>query len=130
MQVLKLQDKLIKDGNAANVSIASVSIGESYAWPYRSYFFQQGALEESETGLRSQVKLLEEEVAREKKKLVECQARYSREHELMLSCIHNLGMRSIRNQLVAPPRVEKTSFLGTHRTGVRHLISLSKNAFR
>ncbi|KAJ2916056.1 hypothetical protein MD484_g4393, partial [Candolleomyces efflorescens] len=107
-QVLKLQDKLIKDGNAANVSIAS-----------------QGALEESETGLRSQVKLLEEEVAREKKKLVECQARYSREHELMLSCIHNLGMRSIRNQLVAPPRVEKTSFLGTHRTGNTHVLRRS-----
>lgn len=101
-QVLKLQDKLLKEGNAANLSLAS-----------------QGAIEEAENGFRAQVKALEEEVARERAKLAECNARYAREHELMTSYLHNYGMRNIRNQLTAPPKVDKTSFLGIHRSSVR-----------
>jgi len=44
--------------------------------------------------------------------------RYRREQELMLSAIHNLGMKNIRQKIGAPQRTEKTSFLNIERTRV------------
>ncbi|KAF5324552.1 hypothetical protein D9611_004474 [Ephemerocybe angulata] len=107
-QLVKVQDKLIKDGNAASLSVIS-----------------QTASGEAEANFRSQVKLLEEDIVRQKAKLAECQARYAREHELMLSCIHNIGMKNVRHQLTAPPKVEKTSFLGIHRSSSSHILRRS-----
>jgi len=46
--------------------------------------------------------------------------RYRREQELMLSVLHTIGMKTVRQQLHhnPPPRVEKTSFLGVERSRV------------
>ena len=47
--------------------------------------------------------------------------RYRREQELMLSCIHSIGMRTARNHLGVPQqqsRLEPTSWLGVQRKTV------------
>lgn len=76
------------------------------------------ASEEAESSFRTQIKVLEDELVKEKAKLAETKARYRREHEMMFSALHGLGMRSMRHQLTAPPKIEKTSFLGIHRSSV------------
>ena len=44
--------------------------------------------------------------------------RYRKEQELMLSALHNIGMRTARQHLRNPPRIEKTSFLSMERNRV------------
>jgi len=46
------------------------------------------------------------------------EARYRREQELLLSTIHSIGMKNVRQHLRAPLRTEKTSFLGIQRNKV------------
>ena len=55
------------------------------------------------------------------------QVRYRREQELMLSIVHNTGMKNVRQNLRAPLRTEKTSFLGIQRNKVRLFSSLFLN---
>ncbi|KIM49013.1 hypothetical protein M413DRAFT_93204 [Hebeloma cylindrosporum] len=97
-QFIKSQDKLFKEQHAANVATAS-----------------QGTFEEAEASFRSQIKLLEEDILRQKRLLRESEKRYRREQELMLSAVHVMGMKTARQHLRNPPRIEKTSFLGLER---------------
>jgi hypothetical protein len=67
MKFIKAQDKLFKEQHAANVVTASV-------WLFPSFFLpellvnsmQQGTFEEAEASFRSQIKVLEEDLARQK----------------------------------------------------------------
>ncbi|KDR81389.1 hypothetical protein GALMADRAFT_239256 [Galerina marginata CBS 339.88] len=97
-QFIKSQDKLFKEQHATNVATAS-----------------QGTFEEAETSFRSQIKVLEEDIARQKRLMQESTRRYRREQELMLSALHTIGMKTARQHLRNPPRIEKTSFLGLER---------------
>lgn len=64
---IKQQDKLFKEQHATNLAATSVSLSSS------SYFclplltnLQQGTFEEAEASFRSQIKVLEEDLARQK----------------------------------------------------------------
>lgn len=50
--------------------------------------------------------------------IADLKTRYRREQELMLSIIHNMGMKNARRHLRAPLPTEKTSFLGIQRSKV------------
>ncbi|CAA7267986.1 unnamed protein product [Cyclocybe aegerita] len=97
-QFIKSQDKLFKEQFASNITTAS-----------------QGTFEEAEASFRSQIKVLEEDVARQKRLMQESTRRYGREQELMLSALHTIGMKTARQHLRNPPRIEKTSFLSMER---------------
>ncbi|KAF9052763.1 HOOK protein-domain-containing protein [Panaeolus papilionaceus] len=97
-QFIKSQDKLFKEQHA--ISVASAA---------------HGTFEEAEASFRSQIKVLEEDVAREKRLKQEIMRRYATEQELMLGAIHNIGMKTIRQHLRNPTRIEKTSFLSIER---------------
>ncbi|KAF9557699.1 HOOK-domain-containing protein [Agrocybe pediades] len=98
-QFIKSQDKLFKEQHAANTATVS-----------------QGTFEEAEASFRSQIKVLEDDLARQKRLLQDSTMRYRHEQELMLSAIHSMGMKTARHQhLRNPPRIEKTSFLGLER---------------
>ncbi|EJF62459.1 HOOK-domain-containing protein [Dichomitus squalens LYAD-421 SS1] len=58
-----------------------------------------GAFEEAETSYRSQIRILEDDLARQKRLLSEATNRYRREQALMLGAIHNMGMHTTRDQL-------------------------------
>jgi len=106
--------------------------------------YQQGSFEEAEASFRSQIKVLEEDILRQKVKpcfilsqtddltlvlqrlLKESERRYRREQELMLSAVHAIGMKTARQHLRNPPRIEKTSFLGLERNRVRRHPSLPR----
>ncbi len=99
---------------------------------------QKGTFEEAEASFRSQIKVLEEDLARQKvstpnhqpcsscvsqhenqRLMQESQKRYRREEACVLSMkIHDEGMQTIRKHLLNPPRVEKTSFLSQERNRV------------
>ncbi|KAF8163085.1 HOOK protein-domain-containing protein [Crassisporium funariophilum] len=97
-QFIKAQDKLFKEQHATTMASAP-----------------QGTFEEAETSFRSQIKVLEEDLARQKRLMHESRTRYRREQELMLSALHTIGMKTVRQHIRAPPRIEKTSFLGIER---------------
>ncbi|KAI0713274.1 HOOK-domain-containing protein [Earliella scabrosa] len=98
---IKQQDKLFKEEHAK--SIGGVP---------------SGAFEEAENSYRSQIKILEEDNARQKRLLVEATNRYRREQVLMLSVLHGMGMHTAREQLgyaKQQTRPEPTSWLKQQR---------------
>ncbi|KAI8998901.1 HOOK-domain-containing protein [Trametes punicea] len=98
---IKQQDKLFKEEHAK-------SIGGVPA----------GAFEEAENSYRSQIKILEEDVARQKRLLADAVNRYGREQTLMLSVIHTMSMKMAREQLgntKQSSRPEPTSWLKQQR---------------
>ncbi|KAG6820792.1 hypothetical protein H0H93_011557 [Arthromyces matolae] len=86
---IKSQDKLFKEQHAANSS-AGTELSE-----------------EAEASFRSQIKLLEDEVTRQKVEsglqtlLAETTTRYRQEQEVMLSAVHGFGMRNARTHMGA-----------------------------
>ncbi|KZT66817.1 HOOK-domain-containing protein [Daedalea quercina L-15889] len=79
---IKEQDKLFKEEHAKKgVAVPS------------------GAFEEAEGSYRSQIKILEEEMARLKRLIAEQTKRYAREQTLMLSIIHDRGIGVSRDAL-------------------------------
>ncbi|EGN96139.1 hypothetical protein SERLA73DRAFT_185718 [Serpula lacrymans var. lacrymans S7.3] len=97
---IKSQDKLFKEEHA---KVAGSS---------------PGLFEEAEASFRSQIKVLEEEVVRQKRLHAESTQRYRREYELVLSALHRLGMERLRNPMGAPAshaRAAPTSWLGQQR---------------
>ncbi|KAJ3482501.1 hypothetical protein NLI96_g6943 [Meripilus lineatus] len=76
------------------------------------------ALEEAEGSYRSQMKILEEDVARHKRLMADMTTRYRREQTLMLSIIHGMGMKTARDHLGGQPqqaRPAPTAWLGQQR---------------
>ncbi|KAG6889791.1 hypothetical protein C0992_004209 [Termitomyces sp. T32_za158] len=100
---IKSQDKLFKEQYATNLSSAP------------------GLFEEAEASFRSQIKLLEEEVARYKTLLEESNMRYRREQELMLSALHEHGMQRVRAHMGVQVR-EPSAWLGNIRKTTRPLL--------
>lgn len=67
MKFIKAQDKLFKEQHAANVVTASVWLISSFFLPdLLVNSMQQGTFEEAEASFRSQIKVLEEDLARQK----------------------------------------------------------------
>ncbi|TFK42805.1 HOOK protein-domain-containing protein [Crucibulum laeve] len=99
-QFIKAQDKLFKEQHAAGAGSVS-----------------SGTFEEAEASFRSQIKILEEDLARQKRLLLEMNKRYRREQELMLSALHTMGIRTARNHLGSQKqgRSEPTSWLPNQR---------------
>ncbi|KAF8652701.1 hypothetical protein AX16_004205 [Volvariella volvacea WC 439] len=100
-QFIKAQDKLFKEQHATSLSMSA-----------------SGTFGEAEASFRSQIKVLEEELAREKQLLAECHKRYRREQELMLSAIHSMGTKTARGHLGGQQQIgrpEPTSWLGVQR---------------
>ncbi|KAI0670659.1 HOOK protein-domain-containing protein [Trametes maxima] len=97
---IKQQDKLFKEEHAK--SIGGVP---------------SGAFEEAENSYRSQIKILEEDVARQKRLRAEATNRYRREQTLVLSILHAQSMRTVRDQLgsAKQSRPEPTSWLKQQR---------------
>ncbi|KAI0075470.1 HOOK-domain-containing protein [Panus rudis PR-1116 ss-1] len=79
-QFIKQQDKLFKEEQAKK-GVPS------------------GALDEAEGSYRSQIKILEEEIARKDRLMTEMENRYKKEYTLMLSAIHNYGQDMSRLHL-------------------------------
>ncbi|KAI1790752.1 HOOK-domain-containing protein [Ganoderma leucocontextum] len=79
---IKQQDKLFKEEHAKTGGSVS-----------------SGAFEEAENSYRSQIRILEEDLARQKRLLCDATNRYRREQVLMLSVIHTSGMHTARDQL-------------------------------
>ncbi|RPD65844.1 HOOK-domain-containing protein [Lentinus tigrinus ALCF2SS1-7] len=98
---IKQQDKLFKEEHAKSVG-----------------GIPSGAFEEAENSYRSQIKILEEDLARQKRLLTDAANRYRREQALMLSVIHGMGMHTAREQLgyaKQQSRPEPTSWLKQQR---------------
>ncbi|GLB35178.1 putative HOOK protein [Lyophyllum shimeji] len=100
---IKSQDKLFKEQHAASLSSTP------------------GLFEEAEASFRSQIKVLEEDLARQKRLMAESTKRYRREQELMLGAIHNLGMRTSRAHLGTQTR-DPSSWLGIQRKAASHTL--------
>ncbi|TFK72592.1 HOOK-domain-containing protein [Pluteus cervinus] len=100
-QFIKSQDKLFKEQQAASTP-------------------PSGTFEEAEASFRSQIKVLEEELTREKHMMEELHKRYRREQELMMGAIHALGMGTARHHLGTQQqaRSEPVSWLGVQRKTV------------
>ncbi|TFY66829.1 hypothetical protein EVG20_g4265 [Dentipellis fragilis] len=95
---IKSQDKLFKEEQAKLGLTAS-----------------QGTYDEADGSIR---KIQDEEIARLKRLLTEAHQRYRKEQELMLSAIHTMGMRNVRDQLghaQQQGRAQPTSWLGQQR---------------
>ncbi|KAI0721491.1 HOOK-domain-containing protein [Cerioporus squamosus] len=98
---IKQQDKLFKEEHAKSAG-----------------GIPSGAFEEAENSFRSQIKILEEDLARQKRLLIDATNRYRREQALMLSVIHGMGMHTAREQLgyaKQQSRPEPTSWLKQQR---------------
>ncbi|KAJ7168076.1 HOOK protein-domain-containing protein [Mycena crocata] len=101
---IKSQDKLFKEQHASQaLSVAP------------------GTFEEAETSFRSQIRILEEEVARQKRLLSDSTKRYRREQELMLGAVHAMGMRTARNHLGVPQ--QPSSWMSMQRKTLSHTLS-------
>ncbi|KAF9452820.1 HOOK-domain-containing protein [Macrolepiota fuliginosa MF-IS2] len=85
-QFIKEQDKLFKEQHAANAGSIPAN-----------------AFEEAEASFRSQIKILEEEVERQKGILLERAQWYRREQEIMLSAIHSAEMKELRRHVGSEP---------------------------
>ncbi|EJD53364.1 HOOK-domain-containing protein, partial [Auricularia subglabra TFB-10046 SS5] len=114
--LIKTQDKMLKE--QANTST-----------------FSSGNFEEAEESMRSQYKILEEEVARYKRLVKDMAVRYKREQELMLAKIIEAGNASVRAHL--GQRADPTAWLHQQRKsvssvclvcGARLLTSLDSNS--
>lgn len=87
-----------------------------------------GQFEEAEEAFRSQIKILEDEVARLKKLMAEAEQRYKKEQELMLSHLHIFGMKLAKQHLGAPDKAGRlgtggpSSWLGQQRRNVSVLL--------
>jgi protein HOOK3 len=139
-QFINAQDKLFKDDQAAKLAASSSVrlILPTFDNALRSL---QSTFEEAEASFRSQIKILEEEIARSKvgqcasgirrpadnswlpqRLMVESTRRYRKEQELMLSVLHGFGMRTARDHLGAPTQQARsggTSWLSQQRHKVR-----------
>ncbi|KAJ7632297.1 HOOK protein-domain-containing protein [Roridomyces roridus] len=102
---IKSQDKLFKEQHAA-----------------QALTVPSGTFEEAETSFRSQIKILEEELTRQKRLNTESTRRYRREQELMLGAVHAIGMRTARNHLGAPQQ-QPTSWMNIQRKTMSHTLS-------
>ncbi|KAF7359439.1 hypothetical protein MSAN_01286500 [Mycena sanguinolenta] len=102
---IKSQDKLFKEQHAAQALSAA-----------------PGTFEEAEASFRSQIRILEEEVVRQKRLMSESTRRYRREQELMLGAIHALGMRTARAHLGVPQQ-QPSSWLGSQRKLMSHTLT-------
>ncbi|THV08067.1 HOOK-domain-containing protein [Dendrothele bispora CBS 962.96] len=98
---IKNQDKLFKEEQASKASFAS-----------------PGTFEEAETSFRSQIKILEDELSRQKALIKDTHRRYLREQELMLSVVHNAGMNTARGHL-GTQRGNKSAWLPNQRNSTR-----------
>ncbi|KAJ3728885.1 hypothetical protein C8R42DRAFT_279612 [Lentinula raphanica] len=90
---IKNQDKLYREEQAGK-GLANAS----------------GMFEDTEASVRPQIKILEDELERQKK-------RYMREAELLMSYIHSMGMNTMRGQLGQRPG--KTAWLTSQRSNSR-----------
>ncbi|KZT03569.1 HOOK-domain-containing protein [Laetiporus sulphureus 93-53] len=98
---IKQQDKLFKEEHAKKDGVVP-----------------SGAFEEAEGSYRSQIKIMEEDVARYKHLIADQAKRYAREQSLMLSIIHTMGMHTAREHLgnkQQQARSGPTSWLGQQR---------------
>ncbi|TFY68298.1 hypothetical protein EVJ58_g1084 [Rhodofomes roseus] len=97
---IKEQDKLFKEEHAK-----------------KGITLPSGAFDEAEGSYRSQIKILEEEMARLKRLIAEQTKRYAREQTLMLSIIHDYGIRLARDALGSKQQQARgpTSWLGQQR---------------
>ncbi|KAI0798101.1 HOOK-domain-containing protein [Abortiporus biennis] len=96
---IKQQDKLFKEEQAK-----------------KGLGLPSGVFEEAEGSYRSQIKILEEELARRKRLMQEMDLRYRREQTLMLSAIWNTGMQRARDHLGSQQtRPTNTAWLGQQR---------------
>ncbi|TFK82645.1 HOOK-domain-containing protein [Polyporus arcularius HHB13444] len=98
---IKQQDKLFKEEHAKSAG-----------------GIPSGAFDEAENSFRSQIKILEEDLARQKRLVTDATNRYRREQALMLSVIHGMGMHTAREQLgyaKQQSRPEPTSWLKQQR---------------
>ncbi|KAF9037018.1 HOOK-domain-containing protein, partial [Hymenopellis radicata] len=98
-QFIKSQDKLFKEEQASKGISPSSS----------------GTFGEAEASFRSQIKILEEDLARQKHLLHQAYRRYQREQEMMMGSIHAMGMATARSHLGGPNRKESISWLGKQR---------------
>ncbi|KAF8919521.1 hypothetical protein CPB85DRAFT_812129 [Mucidula mucida] len=98
-QFIKSQDKLFKEEQATK----GISLSSS------------GTFGEAEASFRSQIKILEEDLARQKHLLHQAYRRYQREQEMMMGSIHAMGMATARSHLGGPNRKESISWLGKQR---------------
>ncbi|KAJ7070368.1 HOOK protein-domain-containing protein [Mycena belliarum] len=99
---IKSQDKLFKEQHAAQAL--------------------SGTFEEAEASFRSQIRILEEEVTRQKRLMSESTKRYRREQELMLGAVHAMGMRTARNHLGVPQQ-QPSSWMSMQRKTLSHTLS-------
>ncbi|EMD38684.1 hypothetical protein CERSUDRAFT_123230 [Gelatoporia subvermispora B] len=98
---IKQQDKLFKEEHAKKDGTASPA-----------------AFEEAEGSYRSQLKIMEEDLVRQKRLMSDMTTRYRREQTLMLSVIHTMGMKTARDHLgssQSQSRPNPTSWLGQQR---------------
>ncbi|KAJ7445821.1 HOOK protein-domain-containing protein [Mycena galericulata] len=102
---IKSQDKLFKEQHAA-----------------QALTIAPGTFEEAETSFRSQIKILEEEVTRQKRLNTESNKRYRREQELMLGVVHAMGMQTARNHLGVPQQ-QPSSWMNLQRKTLSHTLS-------
>ncbi|CAL1703947.1 unnamed protein product [Somion occarium] len=63
-----------------------------------------GAFEEAENSYKSQIKILEEDLARQQRLMSDMSKRYDREFVLMMSAMHELGVTSARHHLGNHPQ--------------------------
>ncbi|KIY68000.1 HOOK-domain-containing protein [Cylindrobasidium torrendii FP15055 ss-10] len=102
-QFIKTQDKLFKEEHAAKGPMMAA-----------------GNFEEAETSFRQQIKLLEDELARQKHLVNQLTHRYQKEQEMMMASIHAMGLTQARSHLGGhPSRKESISWLGKTRERVR-----------
>ncbi|KAJ7756771.1 HOOK protein-domain-containing protein [Mycena maculata] len=102
---IKSQDKLFKEQHAA-----------------QGLTIPSGTFDEAETSFRSQIKILEEELTRQKRLNTESGKRYRREQELMLGAVHAMGMRTARNHLGVPQQ-QPSSWMSLQRKTLSHTLS-------
>ncbi|XP_006458316.1 hypothetical protein AGABI2DRAFT_176716 [Agaricus bisporus var. bisporus H97] len=93
-QFIKEQDKLFKEEHAATAGSIPAN-----------------AFEEAEASFRSQIKILEEEIERQKTLSRERTKRYCREQEIMLSMIHLEGMKKARQHVGSSLKPSPTAWL-------------------
>ncbi|CAE6448801.1 unnamed protein product [Rhizoctonia solani] len=104
---IKDQDKLFKEQNKSTGGPATFEEAESH---------------------RSQLKIVEEELERNKRLLREAVQRYQQEQTLMLSIIQRHGMNVTRSHLRQPQRAAPSSWLGQQRKNIgQSLVSWGRN---
>ncbi|CAG8687283.1 15541_t:CDS:2, partial [Acaulospora colombiana] len=104
-QFIKSQDKLFREEHAKALNNLA-----------------GGQFDEAEESFRSQIKILEDELARVKKLSIEAEQRYRKEQELMLGHLHVFGMKLAKQHLANQPKAAggggPNSWLGQQRMNV------------